>query len=496
MRNMLEKYLTAIPMYRLVVGALGFIILSAFALTLTKTLAYEPLSLIVTGAIFAGVSVGINLLFGWLYKVPAHTYSALITGLILTLLFAPTLEPVLLLQYGFIAIVAQASKYILAIHRRHIFNPAAIAALICGALLQLNFASWWFATPALFAPLLIASVVVLYKTRQVALGGIFVGVGLVAVVVSGLMRGEEIVSVVLTGISSWPLIFIAGFMLSEPLTLPPRRWQQYCVAVVMALLVALPFHVGTLYSSPELAIVVANIVAFFLALRYRRRIDMTFASRKVLTPTTDELTFTTTRPVVFTPGQYIELTLPHARPDKRGVRRMFSLTSIPGKASFSIGVKYADPSSSFKSALRLLEPDSMIEATGIVGDFVAPRNETIPILWVAGGIGITPFISQLRSGVQGGRDVVLLYFARTPKEIAYRKLLDASGIRVIYCVAEKADDMHTDAAFLTNELLEQYVPDSRGRQAYVSGPPAMVAAVSRLLRGKVKRVHTDYFSGY
>jgi NAD(P)H-flavin reductase len=46
------------------------------------------------------------------------------------------------------------------------------------------------------------------------------------------------------------------------------------------------------------------------------------------------------------------------------------------------------------------------------------------------------------------------------------------------------------------DIVSSFVPDTSQRYAYISGPPAMVANVKKLLRGKVKRIHTDYFSGY
>ena len=58
------------------------------------------------------------------------------------------------------------------------------------------------------------------------------------------------------------MLFFVGFMLTEPLTLPPRRWQQLALAAVVGLLFAVPYNLGFVANSPELALLVGNLLAF------------------------------------------------------------------------------------------------------------------------------------------------------------------------------------------------------------------------------------------
>ena len=218
----------------------------------------------------------------------------------------------------------------------------------------------------------------------------------------------------------------------------------------------------------------------------------------MLTPETQELTFRAKRPVSFVPGQYAELTVPHAGVDGRGSRRSFSISSPPnadGRVSFALRVP--ENSSSFKRALLALEPGDTVHATGIGGDFVLPSDPAVPLLLVAGGIGITPFLSQLRH--EPARDAVLVYGVSSPDEVPFVEEL--AGVRVVLVGPARPDDLpegwsYVEAPFLSPELIADAVPDLADRHAYVSGPPAMVNAVRPGLAKRCKGVKTDYFTGY
>lgn len=483
-------------MYAVVGGSLFLLIMSALAVAFFNGVSFSPLAVVASTAVFSGIGIIVSWLLGKLYGVPSHLRSAGITGLILALIFSPTLDPAILLQYGFIAVLAQVSKYILTYKGRHIFNPAAIAALLGGAVLQLQFASWWVATPVLFVPLVITAFLVLYKTRQLAMGGLFVAIAIMLVTLSGVLRGESFVEIATIAFTSWPIIFVAGFMLSEPLTLPPRKWQKLVVAGVAAIILALPFQIGSFYSSPEFALIIANIVAFGLAFKHRRSIVLTLKEKTALTPTTYEFVFNTNRAVAFEPGQYIELTLPHAKQDMRGIRRSFSITSVPNERQIKLGIKFYEPSSTYKKQLLSLEAGAKVFTTGITGDFVLPKDTIEKLLFIAGGIGITPFISQILASNDQNRDITVLYFARSPEEVAYKGILDESSANVLYFVAENDGGEFKKAAFMSQDVLKEYVADANERIAFVSGPAPMVAATKTLLLTKSKKVHTDYFSGY
>ena len=107
----------------------------------------------------------------------------------------------------------------------------------------------------------------------------------------------------------------------------------------------------------------------------------------------------------------MELTLPHRKPDSRGWRRVFSIAAAPGDgAPVKFGIRLPEKSSSFKKALLALEPGAKVSGTSVGGDFLLPDDDS-KLLLVAGGIGITPYISQLEQLRASGakRDVAVVY---------------------------------------------------------------------------------------
>lgn len=502
LRLSLDRLTGRITMYRLMIAVLGTIAAIAFVLSLIPGgIAYSPLALISSLATLLVASVLSSWVFAALFRTTPHLESSVISALLLFFLFFPAKSTASLLVLAVVAVIATASKYLLAIRGRHIFNPVAIASVII-ALSGLSAAVWWVATPILLIPVIIGGFLIAYRTKRFALIGVFLVVVLIISTIRLTAFGTTPDAALWLTIGSGPAVFFAVFMLDEPLTLPPLRWQQLGVAALVGVFFSVPFTLGPLYTSPELALVVGNLVAFFFG--QRRRIRLKFIGRRELTPTSAEFEFEPTGPVAFTPGQYMELTHPHRRPDARGSRRTFTVASAPGSNRVSFGLKIPASSSTFKHAIGELTPGTLLQATAVGGDFVLPRNPAVPLLLVAGGIGITPFISQLRHLVSVGedRDIVLVYSVSDAKELAYLPELESARIPVLVTAPSAPEHLpngwtYLGSGRLTAELLSDRVADLTGRTAMVSGPPGLVTALRRDLRALgIRRVKTDYFSGY
>lgn len=509
-----DALLGTVTMYRLLTLALLALAGYSVALALLGVLdpaVFAPAAMLATLAVLVAASVGASLALGRLWGVTPHTESAVITALILYFLYWPTLSPAGLGWLAGAAVLANLSKYVLAFRGRHVLNPAAAGAVLLAVVQAASGvapadrvgASWWVAGEAMAPAVLVGALLVLHRTRRLAVGAVFVAVSGVLVVAGLAAAGIGWPDALRFSAYSYPLVFLAGFMLSEPLTLPPRRWQQLSVAALVGLLVALPTfapavglqvpRLGWLSLTPEVALAAGNAVAFLFG--QRRAVRMTYLGRRQLTPTVVEFAFAPHHRVRFAAGQYLELTLPH-RADARGTRRVFSFSSPPGNPGLvTVAVKVPDRPSSFKAALLALEPGAVVRATGVGGDFVAGGG---PALLVAGGIGVTPFASQALE--DPGRDAVLVYGVASCAELAYRDEL--AGTAVVVVSPDLPGQLppgwrHVQSAAVTAEVLGRAVPDLAARTAYVSGPPAMVDAVRRSLRGVgVRRVRTDHFTGY
>lgn len=500
----LDRQLGRVTMYRLVTIVLVAIAGWAVLLSSVGQLFYTPLELAVSLAVAVLASYGANRLFALVWRVRPHSESAIITGLLLFFLFWPSTAGPDLAALAGAAVVANLSKYVLVVRGRHVFNPAALGAFAVG-LSGLSGSVWWVATPLMLPVVLLGALAVLRRTRRTPIAAAFVVVALVPVTLTLLASGQPLGSALGTALGSYPVVFLAAFMLTEPLTLPPRLWQQLVEAVVVGLLFAAPFHLAagplTLSTSPELALLVGNLLA--LAFAGRGAGTLTLVASRDLTPTVRELTLRPDRTVPFRPGQFVELTLPHAHADARGTRRTFSLSGAPG-ADLTVAVKFPAEPSSYKRALRELAPGARLRATALGGDFLLPSDPAEPLLLVAGGIGITPFASQLAALTAAGehRDVVVLYAVSSAAECAYADVLTASGARVVVLSLDDPEALppgweHLRADRLTPELLAQTVRDTPRRTAYLSGPPQMVDSVRSVLGAcGAGRVRTDVFFGY
>lgn len=514
MTRWLDKVTGRVTMYRLVLLFLIALGVESVLLSFTGAISYLVLPILVNAAVLLVVTIFSNRLFALLFRVRPHTESAAITALILFFLFNPIADvfssspgALGLLWLALAGVLASASKYVLAFRRRHVFNPAAAGAflvvLVSGGT---AIAGWWVGNPWVAPLTLVFGLVVLFRTRHLALGGIFFVVAVAGVTLTSVVGGIDLGSALFTTITSTPILFFGGFMLSEPLTLPPRRWQQLLGAAIAGVLVCFPLFVGPFYGGYPLALLIVNLLAFLVG--QRRGVQLGYLGKKQLSPTSWELTFRPVRPIAFEAGQFMELTLPHAGQDTRGIRRTFSIASAPTatdpNGTVSFGLRTAERSSSFKKTLLTLEPGAVVAATGIGGDFVLPKDATEPILLVAGGIGITPYISHLEHLVASGqqRDVVLVYSSGSASDLPYLDRLDLAGVRVLLVAPDRPDGMPASWQYLgpgplSAELLLAAVPDARLRRAYVSGAPDLVHSLKPALRrAGVRRVHSDYFSGY
>lgn len=492
----IDRTLGRLPMYRVVSLSLGLLVLAAVVLSLTGQLAYPITAVLASWAVAVVVTVGSSWAFARIAGTSAHLESAAITGVILWALFLPSTAVLDLVTLGAAALVASASKYVLAWRGKHLFNPAAIGAFVI-ALTGTNAAGWWIATPPLLPVVLVGAVAIVLRTRRFALTLTFLAVATVAIVVTLVGFGQTVDAALVTAFTQYPILFFAGFMLTEPLTLPPRRWQQVLEGAVVALLVGTTFSIGPVYSSPELALLVGNLLAF--ALGQRRGVAMEYLGSRALTPTSTEFSFLPSHPVRFAAGQYMEITLPHGGADRRGIRRVFSIVSAPGDEVIRFGVRTRDGGSSFKRALLDLAPGATVRGTVVAGDFTPPRDAAAPVAYIAGGIGITPFASHL--GTRSERDAVLVYQARSADELAYLDEVQRGGATGVVVTPDAPAALgagFTHAAGALDEAaLRAALPDAAARRVYVSGSPEFVHGVRRMLRRmRVRGVRTDSFSGY
>ena len=187
--------------------------------------------------------------------------------------------------------------------------------------------------------------------------------------------------------------------------------------------------------------------------------------------------------VRYTAGQYTELQVPHKNPDERGDKRWFTLSSSPEDELISITTKYAgdDKTSSFKKALFKLKPGVVLDAAEPMGDFVLPKLIQTPLIFVAGGIGITPFHSILKwlHDTVEERPIKLLYGVRNEDEIVFQDTFRAAGVEPVMVVSEPTEAWGGERGHLSAELILGLEKPSENTLVYVSGPEPMVQALAK-----------------
>ncbi|GAA1131430.1 hypothetical protein GCM10009651_13870 [Microbacterium natoriense] len=507
-RQRVLALLGALSMYRLVLFSLLALAALAEVLSFFGLVSPTPLALVVSFAVLAVVISAVDAVAQRVLRLPWRIESSLVTALILLFVLQPGADLPSLGGLALAGALASISKYVIAWRGRHILNPAAFGAAVVTITGLGTFSSWWVGTPALFVPVALLGLIVLWRTEKVRIVLVFL---LVAIVVALLRQYVQLsqgglpfdlATALSFALMQSPYLFLGAFMLSEPLTLPPRRWQQFSVAALVGVLAGWPILIGGITLGQERALLIGNLLAFAFAVRGSVR--LTLEKREFITPTVQELTFRTRSRLRFLPGQYLELDVPHRRPDARGTRREFSIVSAPGDLpTLRIAYKDGDQKhpSSYKRALAAAQPGATLAVTGTWGDFLLPRSQA-PVLMVAAGIGVTPFVSQLRQLQLAGetRDVVLVYVASEPAELAFRDELAATGARVVVFTREEPADLPAHWTWargvrLDAAELDRYVPDIAARHAFISGPPRLIADLAPALQ-KAHSLTTDAFAGY
>jgi ferredoxin-NADP reductase len=504
MIKLLDDLLDRITMYRLAFYYLAGLLVVAFALGLTDSLTLTRLDLAFSTVLVLAVCWLTNFVFVRVFAVPESRDSVWITALILVLIMSPAhwTDWDGIGALAFASVWAMASKYIVAIGRRHVFNPAAFAAAMSGLLLD-HPPTWWIAGNLAMLPfILVGGLLTVRKLQR----GDLVTSCVVATAIAILLTstpGDDWTALVNTVVYS-PLLFVAFVMLTEPTTTPPGRRERILYGALVGVLLVPTLHIGSLYFTPEAAILIGNVFAW--AVSPKRRFALTLQKVERSAATACDYVFGSDRPLAFAPGQYLEFALGLPRGDSRGNRRYFTIASAPTEGAIRLGVKFNPDASAFKQALAAMKPGDTIFASGLAGDFVLPADRDARLAFLAGGIGITPFRSMLRYLVDRGesRPIVMLYAADRPDDLAYRDLVERArrelGVRTAYAVLRDGGALPgAHVGFIDEAMLRREIPDYAERTFYVSGPRAMVVACERLLHRlgvPASRIKTDFFPGF
>lgn len=508
MLNYIDKKLNMVTMYRLVLYYLIGLLVFAVFFGFLGVISYTPLALVLSTIYITFICWLTNLVFSRVFKAQTNIESVYITALILVFIINPLtsfFDISFLMLATWASVLAMASKYILAIRKKHIFNPAAIAVVITALFLGQS-ASWWIGTTWMVVPVIIGGFLLTRKLIRTDLVVSFLVTSLVMVVGSRIFSGGSILTTAERFILSSPVLFFAFIMLTEPLTSPPTKNLRITYGIITGLLFAPFVHLGSLHSTPELALVIGNVFVYLVS--PKEKLVLKLKELKEIGKDTYDFIFTPDRKFTFRPGQYLEWTLGHKNTDSRGNRRYFTLASSPTEETVRMGIKFYPNSSSFKSKLITLKPGDTIMASGRAGDFVLPKDSTKKLVFIAGGIGITPFRSMIKYLLDSKekRDIVLFYSNRKIEDVAYTEVFDEAqiklGIPTVYTLTDRTSAPNSwlgEVGAIDRTMIVRNVPDFRDRTFYVSGPNRMVKAFEDTLKKmgvNNSQIITDFFPGF
>ena len=216
------------------------------------------------------------------------------------------------------------------------------------------------------------------------------------------------------------------------------------------------------------------------------------------------------KPVNYLAGQYFYFTLPSLKyPDPRGATRHFTLSSSPTDGNILRNTTRIRPNSGYKKTLDELDIGTLIDGEGPNGEFILDENEKGPHVFLAGGIGITPFRSMIKYAVDKNLDTAihLIYSNSVPEEITFREELllwskSWPKLKLDMTITKPEESQEKWSGLvgrIDENLIRKLVADISQPIFWVCGPPAMVSAMEQTL-GKLNissgKVRSEKFTGY
>jgi ferredoxin-NADP reductase len=490
--EIIDNLLNRFTMYRVVLYSLLLLLIAGFTFSILGQIGISPLGLVINLILLMVFGYTSNLIFSKIKRVSINFESGLISALILALILPTSSSISHYLAVVLTVVIANAGKFFITYKKSVIFNPAALAAVIV-SITSILPATWWIGSPPLAAFTAITGFLILRKQRNFSLFFSYaVASYFVFLLVNHISGDQNAFGVLKTLCLRYPLLFMGSVMLSEPSTLPSGRYYQILYGSIVGCIFTSQLPLGILSSTPEVALVIGNIFAFFVTNRFSA--ILAFRHRREVAPGIYEFSFSLPdRPIKFTAGQYLEWTLPVDKIDGRGNRRTFTLASSPTESELIFATRIDSLKTNFKNELMNIKDGSTIRASQLRGDFTLPLDKDKPIILIAGGIGITPFRSMVKYLIDTSekRNIHLLYQAGKQTDFIYKDIFEqgrAIGLNTDYLVGR-----------LSDSVLRQALADKQSPKIYISGPNSMVRSYKKMLNSlglSDNQIKIDYFSGY
>lgn len=210
----------------------------------------------------------------------------------------------------------------------------------------------------------------------------------------------------------------------------------------------------------------------------------------------------------FKAGQFIDMTLLEpSETDSEGNTRGFSIASGPHEETLMVATRMRD--TAFKRVLKTMPIGTTVKIEGPSGDLTLPNNSSRPVVFLAGGIGITPFRSML---VRAAKEklphrIFLFYSNRRPEDAPFLEELqilerENSNYKLIASMTEMEKSHRTwngETGLINQEILSRHLKGVGTPIYYIAGPPAMVKGLHEMLNNAGvddDDIRSEEFAGY
>jgi ferredoxin-NADP reductase len=207
-------------------------------------------------------------------------------------------------------------------------------------------------------------------------------------------------------------------------------------------------------------------------------------------------------------GQSIDLFLINPpETDAEGNKRAFSLTSAPHQPDLMITTRMRD--TAFKRVLGNMEPGGIVTIEGPFGSFLLHENNSRPAIFLAGGIGVTPFRSMVLDATTRAlpHRIVLFYSNRRPEDAPFLTELkeiekqnkNFSLVATMTNMEKSSEQWEGERGYVDTAMLARHVPEGTQPIYYLAGPQGMVLALRDVLKAsEVSQddIRYEEFAGY
>lgn len=211
---------------------------------------------------------------------------------------------------------------------------------------------------------------------------------------------------------------------------------------------------------------------------------------------------------VFTPGQFIDMDLLNpSETDAEGNTRGFSVSSAPYEDTIMVTTRLRD--TAFKRVLKTMPLETEVKIEGPFGDLRLHNDVKRAAVFLAGGIGITPFRSILLDAARRKlpHHIFLFFSNNRPEDAPFLDELQSlenrnpnyKFIGTMTCMEKSTTSWQGERGFIDKEMLDKHLKTAPSPIYYSAGPPGMVKAMHAMLQAAGiddDDIRTEEFTGY